>query len=225
MRKIASILAISLMAVLTITPLASTATISCKTPVLAQSAGQSNGLDTSMAYMQLAGMYFDAVDAPQESHIKLGVGLPGYAPKAGDSLTLNINRDNDTPASAKSAKGTKYQTVIFVMGCSTKGMGASGLNIDTEIKRVEANIKWCQTNSVKMIGWQLEGVSQRSKAGSDNERIYDAVAPKMDQLIIASTADQDKKFTNIAAKEKIAIEIVSSTKNYAPLLKTIFGIK
>ena len=225
MKRIASILAIALMAVLVVTPFASTATITCSQPILATSAGQSAGLDTAMAVMDLATMYYDTCDAPQNAHIASGVGIPAYTPKPGEALPLNVNRENDRPATAKYAKGTKYQTVMFIMGASTKGMGASGLNIETELKRVNENITWCRSNNVKMIGWQLEGVSQRSKAGSDNERIYDAVTPNMNQLLVIKSAnDYDNKFSTVASQKSIPIEIYTSARDAAPILKKIFGL-
>lgn len=224
MKKFASILALGLMAALLVAPMASAATISCKTPVLAVSAGQSAGLDTVMAYFDAAGMYYDTADAPTAKYLESGVGMPAYVPKAGDPLPINLNRDNVRPA--KEAKGTKYQTVIFIMGCSTKGMGASGLNIDTELKRVESNIKSCETNNIKMIGMQIEGVSARGKAGSDNEKVIDLVTPRMDQLIIYTTAySYDNKFETLASKNKIPIEVIKSVKDYSTVLKAIFGIK
>ncbi len=82
-----------------------------------------------------------------------------------------------TTDTAKYPKGTPFKTVIFAIGSSLKGMGASGLTIEAEEARVKKLIDFCKKNKITVIGVHVGGEAARGPAGSDNERMIDAVAP------------------------------------------------
>ena len=216
MKRIASILVVALMLGLMVAPMASTATITARTPVIFVSAGQSGGVYVTNAVADQIKLKYDWADAPTGAHLNSGVGLSAY--NARTDLPVQYEKNSGVN------NGTKYNTLVMVMGCTLKGMGASGLNIDTEVARCRNNIAWAKANNVKIIGMHVEGASLRGKTGSDNERIIDAVAPQCDQLIVIAASNQDKKFTDIATKNNIPFEEVTSARNLGPVLQKIFGL-
>lgn len=108
------------------------------------------------------------------------------------------------------------------MGASLKGMGASGLTVDTEVKRIQTNIDWAKKNNVTIIGMHVEGKSLRGKPGSDNETIIDAVLPSCQMIIATEGSNHDGKFSDYAAANNIPCEIVKNTTAIVPVLQAIF---
>ena len=216
MKKLASILAAVLMLGLMIVPVASAATIKAQLPVIFVSAGQSGGVYVTDALCVRAGIPADWSDAPTGDQLASGVGLPAY--NANDPKVLPVQIDVKSTA----AKGTPYKTIVFVMGASLKGMGASGLTVDTEVARIQSNIDWAKKNNVTIIGMHVEGKSLRGKPGSDNETIIDAVLPSCQMIIATEGSDHDGKFTDYAAANNIPCEVVKNTTALVPVLQAIF---
>lgn len=215
MKKLASILAAVLMLGLVMVPMASASTIKASLPVIFISAGQSGGITVTDALCQRAGVPYDTADAPTGAQLASGTGLPGYKadPKV---LPVQVWANSNVP------NGTPYKTAVFVMGASLKGMGASGLTVETEVKRLKDNIDWAKKNNVLIIGMHVEGKSLRGKPGSDNEAIIDAVLPSCQMVIATAGSDYDNRFSDFAAANKIPCEIVKSTTAIVPVFQEIF---
>lgn len=165
-----------------------------KLPVLTTSAGQSADVNTLNVIMEQAEIKFDYCDVPTAAMVKSGVGLGGK--KSKDGFHVESNTDL-----AQFKAGTPYQTVIFAIGASLKGMGASGLTVEAEVKRVREIIEHCKQNKIFIIAVHAGGESKRGAPGSDNEKMIDAVAPFADYIIAVKDSNKDARFTKIA-KEK-----------------------
>ena len=94
-----------------------------KLPVLTTSAGQSSDVEIMNLVLEEAGIGYDYCDVPTVDMVKKGVGLGGA--KSGEGFHVEVFTDLDTYK-----EGTPYKTMVFVMGASLKGMGASGLTIE-----------------------------------------------------------------------------------------------
>lgn len=222
MNRVAIILAIVALLAAMI-PAATTAAVpfTAELPVLMHCAGQSGGIFTIEALMNRGKVPFDWSDIPTAKDVAGGVGLPTMKSKedGGDG-------DAYVRLSSTAPKGTPYKTVVFVIGYSLKGMGASGLTMSTELKRINDIIDYCAKNKLKMIGIHIEGEPMRGKPGSEFEQIIDAVAPKMHCLIVAEDSNKDGKFTDIAKKGNIPlITLPKATNDKVTVFKEIFGVK
>ncbi|MGD0783213.1 MAG: DUF6305 family protein, partial [Candidatus Aminicenantales bacterium] len=113
--------------------------------------------------------------------------------KAGIAYDLN-------PLAANAdLKAKPFKSLIIVMGASLKGMGAAGISIDDELKRVGALIDEARKLKIKVIGAHIEGLKRRAQ-GADagdttDEQSIDAVAPKSDILLVNKDGDADGRFT------------------------------
>ena len=105
-------------------------TLKAQLPVLTTSAGQSNDVNTVNIVLEEAGIAYDYCDVPNAELLSAGVGLAGKTSGEG----FHVESTTDT---AKYPKGTPFKTVIFAIGASLKGMGASGLTVDAEEARVK----------------------------------------------------------------------------------------
>jgi hypothetical protein len=186
-----------------------------KLPVLTTSAGQSSDVETMNVILEQAEIGYDYCDVPSVDLIKKGVGLGGA--ESGDGFHVDIWTDTDTYK-----EGTPYKTVVFVMGASLKGMGASGLTIEKELKRLKTLIEYCKENKIFIIGVHPGGESKRGAGGSNNERVIDAIAPYADFLIVLEDSDKDGRFTKIAADKKIPVSKVKYALGIVDLIGEVF---
>jgi hypothetical protein len=185
-------------------------------PVLTTSAGQSTDVETLNIIAEEAGIAYDYCDVPTAEILKDGVGLGGRE-SADTGFHVEIHSDLD-----KFPKGTPYKTIIFAIGASLKGMGASGLTIEDEEKRIKEVIDYCKKNSIFIIALHVGGVSKRGAPGGDNEKMIDAVAPYADYIIAAKDSNKDGRFTNIANDKGIPITEVEYALGVVDILKKAF---
>ena len=184
-------------------------------PVLTTSAGQSADVNTLNVIMDQAGVKYDYCDVPTAAMVKSGVGLGGAKARAGFHVEV-------TTDVAKFKPGTAYQTVVFAVGASLKGMGASGLTVDAEVKRVSEIIQYCRQNKIMVIAVHPGGQSKRGAPGSDNEKMIDAVMPFADYIIAAKDGNKDGRFTKIAKEKSIPFSQVDYALGIVGLMKKAF---
>ncbi|MFC1563517.1 DUF6305 family protein [candidate division KSB1 bacterium] len=185
-------------------------------PVLTTSAGQSSDVNTLNVILDRAKVKYDYCDVPTIEHVKNGVGLSGAT--SGEGFHVKVKTDLE-----QFKKGTPYKTVIFAIGASLKGMGASGLTIDDEINRLTSIIKYCKSNNIFVVAVHAGGESKRGADGSQNEKMIDAVAPFADYIIIVSDSNKDGRFTKISKEKNIPISEVKYALNIVDLVKKMFG--
>ena len=186
-----------------------------KLPVITTSAGQSTDVNTLNIIMEEADIKYDYCDVPSVDLLKKGVGLGDE--KSGKGFHVEINTDFEA-----FPKGTPYKCIIIAIGSSLKGMGASGLTIEDEIKRLKAIIDYCKSNKIFIIAAHLGGISKRGAAGGDNERMIDAVAPSADYLIAVSDSNKDARFTNIAKNGNIPYTEIKYALGLVEIVQKIF---
>jgi hypothetical protein len=184
-------------------------------PVLNTSAGQSADVETLNVICEEAGVKYDYCDVPTADLIKAGVGLADK--ESGPGFHVEVNTDL-----AAFPKGTPYKTIIFAIGASLKGMGASGLTVDAEVKRLEEIIQYCKQNKIFIIAMHAAGTSGRGAPGSDNEKMIDAVAPFADYIIVAADSNKDGRFDTIAKDKGIPITQVEYALEIVDVIKQVF---
>jgi hypothetical protein len=191
--------------------------IKASLPVLTTSAGQSNDVNTVNIVMEEAELKYDYCDVPSVEMLQAGVGLAGK--ESGDGFHVESTTDT-----AKYPKGTPFKTVIFAIGSSLKGMGASGLTIEAEEARVKKLIDYCKKNKITVIGVHVGGEAARGPAGSDNERMIDAVAPLADYLIVTKDSNKDGRFTKLVEKSKAPLVQIDYALGLVEIMKKAFGV-
>lgn len=184
-------------------------------PILTTSAGQSADINTVNIIFEEAEIGFDYCDVPPLDLVKAGVGLAGK--ESGEGFHVEITTDMDTYK-----KGTPYKSIAIAIGASLKGMGASGLTIEDEIKRVKAIVDYCKKNKIFIIALHVGGVSKRGAEGGDNERMIDAVAPFADYIIAVKDSNKDGKFTKISQAKNIPFSEVENALEIVDIFTQIF---
>lgn len=184
-------------------------------PVLTTSAGQSPDATTVNIILEEAGIKYDYCDVPTVEIVDAGVGLADK--ESGPGFHAEVYTDL-----YRFPKGTPYKTVIFAIGASLKGMGASGLTVDSEVSRLKKIIDYCKEKNIFIIAVHVGGTSKRGSPGSDNEKMIDAVAPFADYLIVTSDGNKDGRFDKIAEEKGIPLTLIESGLDLVDILKKVF---
>ncbi|NTU51317.1 MAG: hypothetical protein HGA94_02640, partial [Candidatus Aminicenantes bacterium] len=104
---------------------------------------------------------------------------------------------------------------------SLKGMGASGLTLDSEEARLKKVIEFCKQKKIFVMAVHIGGESKRGPAGSDNERMIDAVAPLADYLVVTKESNKDGRFTKIAETKKIPLTEIEYALGLVDIVKQV----
>ena len=183
-------------------------------PVLTTSAGQSTDVTTLNIVLEDAGIPYDYCDVPTPAMVADGVGLGGRESGPG----FHVESTTDL---AKFPTGTPYKAIIFAIGASLKGMGASGLTLDSEEARLKKVIELCKQKKIFVMAVHIGGESKRGPAGSDNERMIDAVAPLADYIVVTKDSNKDGRFTKIAQAKKIPITEIEYALGLVDIVKQV----
>jgi hypothetical protein len=184
-------------------------------PILTTSAGQSTDVTTLNIVLDEAGLSYDYCDVPTPEMVADGVGLGGR--ESGPGFHVESTTDP-----SKYPAGTPYKAVVFAIGASLKGMGASGLTLDSEEARLKKVIEFCKQKKIFVMAVHIGGESKRGPAGSDNERMIDAVAPYADYLVVTKDSNKDGRFTKLAQSKKIPLAEIEYALGLVDIVKQVF---
>ncbi len=184
-------------------------------PVLTTSAGQSPDVTTVNIVLEEAGIGYDYCDVPDAELVNAGVGLAGK--ESGPGFHIEVHTDLE-----KFPTETPYKSIIFAIGASLKGMGASGLTVDSEVNRLKKIINHCKEKGIFIIAVHVGGSSKRGAPGSDNEKMIDAVAPYSDYLIVTKDGNKDGRFSKIAEEKGIPLTEIEYALDLVDIFKQMF---
>jgi hypothetical protein len=187
-------------------------------PLLTTSAGQSQDVTTLNIICEEAGILYDYCDVPDVELLSAGAGLAGREGESRSGFHIEVHTDLETYP-----QGTPYKTVIFAIGASLKGMGASGLTVDDEVDRLLKVVEYCRQQGIFIIAVHVGGVSRRGAPGSDNERMIDAVAPSADYLIVTRDSNKDGRFSQIAQEKNIPLTEVAYALDLVGVMQKVFA--
>ena len=139
---------------------------------------------------------------------------------------MGIAYDLNPLAANDDLKIKPYKSLVIVMGASLKGMGAAGISIDDELKRIGALIDEARKLKIKVIGAHIEGMKRRAQ-GADagdttDEQSIDAVAPKSDILLVNKDGDGDGRFTTISKAKTIPLILVEKNLDLVKECEKLF---
>lgn len=114
-----------------------------------------------------------------------------------------------------------YAGVLFVTtGTSLKGMGAAGVDVDTEVARCIALVEAAKELGMLIIVGQIEGPSRR--VDEYDEASIGAMSPLADLLITRSDINEDGYFTALAEENEIPQIFIDETLDLQILLPLLF---
>ena len=128
-----------------------------------------------------------------------------------------------------------HETLVVVLGASTKGLGAAGVDIDAEIAWATTLFEKARELGMSIIAMHIEGGTRR---GPSSDRVNTTFAPLVDHLIVkGASPDQewaeaeeadgnaDGLFTEIAAEHGFSITYIAKTLEAVGALQQLFGVE
>ncbi len=110
---------------------------------------------------------------------------------------------------------------LFVTtGTSLKGMGAAGVDIDSEVARCTAVIAKAKELGIFVIVGQVEGVGRRTD--EMDEQSITSMSPLADLLITRSDVNGDGYFTMLAEEKGIPQIFINDTLDLEVLMPLLF---
>ncbi len=130
---------------------------------------------------------------------------------------LKLGFDVNPLAKASDLAGAK--SLVIVIGASTKGLGAAGIDMDQETERAKALMKAAREKGVRILTMHVGGEARRGKSTND---LIELVLPESQHLVVVATGNKDKFFTTLAAKRGIPLTEVPSLAAAGDAVKSLF---
>lgn len=113
------------------------------------------------------------------------------------------------------------KSIIVVVGASSKGLGAAGIDIQQEIQRITELLKKAKELGIKILVAHIEGQTRRGKT---SDQLSELVVPFADLVIVTKAGNKDNFFTNLCETHQKKLIIVDSTSAVQPVLEEYFRV-
>jgi hypothetical protein len=129
----------------------------------------------------------------------------------------------------------EHKTLIVVLGVSTKGLGAAGVDMDAEIAWATRLFEKARESGMSIIAMHIEGGTRR---GPSSDRVNTTFAPLVDHLVVKgappdqewaeaeeANGNADGMFSRIASEHGIPITYIARTLEAVGALQKLFGVE
>ena len=120
---------------------------------------------------------------------------------------------------ATSADLGDAKTLIVVVGGSSKGLGAAGIDADGELARVGELIDAAKSKGLTVIAMHTGGSARR---GDLSDKFIAPVFEKADYAIVVKSGDEDGLMSGICSSKGIRMDSISSISEVATVLPAAF---
>jgi hypothetical protein len=111
------------------------------------------------------------------------------------------------------------KTLVVVMGASTKGLGAAGLDMEKEIARTRSLLKAAKEQGIRVLAMHTGGEARRGQTSNDLIKI---VVPEADYVIVVAAGNKDKLFNQLAAARNVPVVEVEKMAAAGNAVKAVF---
>lgn len=131
---------------------------------------------------------------------------------------LKLGLEVKPTAQAADLDGVK--TLVVVLGASTKGLGAAGINLDQEQERAKALMKAAREKGVQVLALHVGGESRRGKTTDD---LIELCICDSKQVVVVASGNKDKFFNKLAGKCSVPVSEVANLAAAGDTVKTLFA--
>jgi hypothetical protein len=126
---------------------------------------------------------------------------------------MNMDTDYDSALSAKKLGAQKV--IIAVVGASSKGLGAAGINKDEEKERCKTLLQEAKKRGIKVL---VMHIGEDRRRGELTDTFIEAVTGFADRLIVVKSGNSDGIFTR-AKSSSASLTEVETVQAAVPVLK------
>ncbi|HOO86389.1 MAG TPA: DUF6305 family protein [Synergistales bacterium] len=127
---------------------------------------------------------------------------------------MKINAENQPLLRPEGLAGEKI--LVAVVGGSSKGLGAAGIDKDQEIERVTGLFQSAKQKGMKLLIMHIGGEGRR---GTLSDAFIEAAAPHADRLIVVDGGNNDKIFDHLVEGKNVKILTAPNVNGTAEPLK------
>lgn len=130
-----------------------------------------------------------------------------------------IGMDYEVNNLATSADLGDAKTLIVVVGGSSKGLGAAGIDADGELDRLEELMTGAADAGLSIIVMHTGGEARR---GDLSDKFITPVFEKADYAIVVTAGDSDGLMSGICANNSIPMDAIESISDVTTVLPAAF---
>ena len=130
-----------------------------------------------------------------------------------------LNMDYTLNNLATSADLGDAKTLIVVVGGSSKGLGAAGIDADGELARLNELLDGAEKAGLSIIAMHTGGEARR---GDLSDKFITPVFEKADYAIVVSAGDEDGLMSGICAGAGIPMDVIGSISDVTTVLPAAF---
>ena len=175
----------------------------------------SNGGASASAAGEVAGL----TEAFAESPILVTSGGQSADYQMIGTVMGKLGMDYEVNNLATSADLGDAKTLIVVVGGSSKGLGAAGIDADGELARLEELMAGAKDAGLSIIAMHTGGEARR---GDLSDKFVTPVFEKADYAIVVSAGDEDGLMSGICAGAGIPMDVIGSISDVTTVLPAAF---
>lgn len=134
-------------------------------------------------------------------------------------LNTRLRLGLDVRPLAQPADLAGRKTLVVVVGASSKGLGAVGLDVSREVGRAEALLAAARDRRVAVVALHTGGPSRRGKT---TDELIRRVVPMSDQVVVVASGNRDRIF-QAASGGRVPIVEVGSLSEVGDAVQALFG--
>lgn len=135
------------------------------------------------------------------------------------TLLKNLGMDYELNNVATSADLGSAKTLIVVVGGSSKGLGAAGIDADGELARVDELIKGAKDAGLSVIAMHTGGSARR---GELSDKFIEPIFSQADYAIVVASGDEDGLMAGICADARIPMDSIEKISQVSDVLPNAF---
>jgi len=121
---------------------------------------------------------------------------------------------------AEPADLSGHNTLIVVVGGSSKGLGAAGIDANDEIARLTRLLDEAEAQGVTIITMHTGGDARR---GDLSDRFIKPVFAYGDQAVVVASGDADGLISTITSENGVPLETVDAFTDILPFFERILA--
>lgn len=176
-----------------------------------------SGTSSSSGSGELTGL----TEAFAEAPILLTTGGQSADYQMVGTLMKNLGMDYTMDNKATSAELGDAKTLIVVVGGSSKGLGAAGIDADQELARTEELLNKADELGITVVALHTGGSARR---GTLSDSFISPAFAAADIAIVVSEGDSDGLMSGILAGNSTPSAYVGQVADCIETLKTLFGV-
>lgn len=174
---------------------------------------------TSTAGSVAGGEVTGLTEAFAEGPILLTTGGQSADYQMVGTLLKNLGMDYELNNVATSADLGSAKTLIVVVGGSSKGLGAAGIDADGELARVDELIKGAKDAGLSIIAMHTGGSARR---GDLSDKFIEPIFSQADYAIVVAGGDEDGLMAGICANAGIPMDSIEKISQVSDVLPNAF---